>query len=170
LYNAPPIRPTKNRLQEKQFLNSKENHMSKLLKNKGFTLIELMIVIVIIGILAALAIPRYVSASAKAKMSEVPTVLASYETAQLAYMQETGILATSASTLAFEHPGTTGSKWFTYADGPSASPGQFVAKASSDVGDFKSGKQMFTTVATSGAITHTDDAAAGVVKKYCPNF
>jgi len=63
--------------------------LNKMLKNnKGFTLIELMIVVAIIGILAAIAIPNFVNYQCKAKQSEAKQLLKTYATGMEAYMAE----------------------------------------------------------------------------------
>ncbi len=55
---------------------------------KGFTLIELMIVVAIIGILAAIAIPNFLRFQAKSKQSEAKTNLGGIFTAETSYFGE----------------------------------------------------------------------------------
>ena len=57
-------------------------------REKGFTLIELMIAVIIIGVLAALAIPKYMRATNRAKQSEAQKILKQIYTMQRAYKQE----------------------------------------------------------------------------------
>lgn len=75
-------------------------------RQKGFTLIELMIVVVIIGILAALAIPRFMEATKKAKQSEARTVLKQILTLERSYRQETGAYDTDLDAIGFMIPAT----------------------------------------------------------------
>lgn len=73
---------------------------------KGFTLVELMVVIVIIGILAALAIPRFLGATNKTKAAEFKPVLKQIYTLQMAYKQEKDVFSADAdgSDIGFEAP------------------------------------------------------------------
>jgi type IV pilus assembly protein PilE len=73
-------------------------------RQKGFTLIELMIVVVIIGILAALAIPRFMEATKKAKQSEAKTVLKQILTLERASRQETGVYSDDLTAIGFVVP------------------------------------------------------------------
>ena len=56
--------------------------------NSAFTLVELIVVVVIIGILSSIAIPSFQNASDKAKQKEPATLLASYTKAAQAYFTE----------------------------------------------------------------------------------
>ena len=77
----------------------------------AFTLIELVVVLAILGILLALAVPRYLGARKRAYKAEVDNVLQELKTLSWAYYHEYNSFPSVVTDIAMEMPG--GAVWET---------------------------------------------------------
>lgn len=77
----------------------------------GFTLIELVVVLAIIGILVAAAVPLYLGARKRAYKAEADSTLQELKTMEWAYYQENNAFTDSFSSLGFTPPA---SKFWSY--------------------------------------------------------
>jgi prepilin-type N-terminal cleavage/methylation domain-containing protein len=129
--------------------------------SKGFTLIELMIVVVIIGILAALAIPRFMRSTTKAKQSEAKQLLKQVYTMQRAYRQEkdtytcNGVTASAAAPNAFAAIGVEVGASARYSYLMAADALTFTCTATANLDD--DGTIDTWTIDQNGALTCTID-------------
>ena len=101
---------------------------------KGFTLIELMIVVAIIGILAAIAIPNFMSYQCKAKQSEAKSNLGAIATCQEAYLAEFDSYGSTMSKIGFTTKGTARYTYTAVPTGTGASA-TYTATATESVAD-----------------------------------
>ena len=81
----------------------------------GFTLIELIVVIIIVGILAALGFTQYTRMVERGRTAEARSVLGSLRTAQQAHFLENGTYVDDIGLLAIEAPDScTATHYFEY--------------------------------------------------------
>jgi type IV pilus assembly protein PilA len=147
----------------------------------GFTLIELMIVVAIIGILAAIAIPNFLRFQLKAKSSEGKTNLAAIRTAEESYFAEYGSYVSSEASpptinyntkITFSHATSgigfdelgwapEGQVYFNYTAGINAPTGdRFTASAAADI-DNDTTPQHWGYTTNKAVATHPHGASLG---------
>ena len=83
-------------------------------RQRGFTLLELLMVVIIIGILAAVAIPQYLKTREKARMVEALGVLGQLRSAEIRYYAEHETHADTISNLDFDASVFSGTPLFSY--------------------------------------------------------
>ena len=74
---------------------------------KGFTLVEIMVVVIIMGVLAAVGVPKLFGVIAKARASEVPVAAGTYVSLQNAYLHENNGIG-SWKNIGYGAPGNDG--------------------------------------------------------------
>jgi type IV pilus assembly protein PilA len=87
---------------------------------KGFTLVELAVVIVIIGVLAAFGVPRFLQSVERSKASEAFQYLAAIRSAQERYLSKEGVYADALTKLDIQQ---TSPKYFTVGTITATNPG-----------------------------------------------
>ena len=138
---------------------------------QGFTLIELMIVVAIIGILAAVALPAYRDYSVRAKSSELILAASAAKTSVAEFVNTNGTMPVAASL----NLASASSKFVTsvdYAQGSNASTGLITVTASS-AETALSGKTLLLTgtINNSGQVDWacTTGTTSGIDARYLPS-
>ncbi|PID73715.1 MAG: dolichyl-phosphate-mannose--protein mannosyltransferase [Desulfobacterales bacterium] len=133
---------------------------------KGFTLIELMIVVAIIGLLAAIAIPNFLTYQCKSKQVEAKSNLGAIANSEEAYLAEYSIYAiddtdtydihkpSKLKKLGWESKGNTNYVYKVTSGDPSA---EFLAEASGSIG----GKPDSWAINQNKDLVHGDKGCGG---------
>jgi Tfp pilus assembly protein PilE len=138
-----------------------------MLSRRGITLVESVVIICIVCILVAIAVPKFMEAVIKNKMWDAMTSLMTYESAQMAYFAQCSKIG-QLDSLRFRQDS---SAYFLFAE---EGAGRYKATARMKIGRFEKAHSLFTRIDTANGMPLirrsclTGDSS--IVKRYIPFF
>ena len=134
----------------------------------GFTLIELMIVVAIIGILAALAIPMYLDYTTRSQIAEGLNVAGAAKSAVTEFYQDRGAFPTNNTEAGLDAPGNITGKYV--ASVSTDSSGVITIVYGNEAHPFINGETVTLTAIDNGGSVGWACASGGVIQaKHMPS-